>query len=198
MRGERTSLGPRHTIRTVSGRTVPLGAPTPGDIEIGDIAHGLSHICRFAGQTKVFYSVAQHSVHVSRIVPIEYARWGLLHDAAEAYLGDVPAPVKAVAGMEGYMDLEEELMAAVAARFGLPPPPMPECVFEADRQALADEFGSLCRLHHADVERLTGLSPNTRIEAVSSVEAKRMFLDRFEELGGGAAWPFCWQQGGKP
>src|SRR5579872_2947230 len=81
-------------IQTASGLEFPLFEPRLDAINIEDIAHGLSMICRFTGQCARFYSVAEHSVHVSHLVPREDAAWGLLHDAAEAYLGDVASPLK--------------------------------------------------------------------------------------------------------
>ena len=81
-------------ISTRSGRRLYLQNPNAGQIHIDDIAHGLAHQCRFNGQTNKFYSVAQHSVMVASILPPELRLAGLLHDAAEAYLGDSVQPLK--------------------------------------------------------------------------------------------------------
>jgi len=81
-------------VSTKSGRRVALLNPSPSQIVIGDIAHGLAHQCRFNGQTSKFYSVAQHSVLVASILPRELRLAGLLHDASETYLGDVVQPLK--------------------------------------------------------------------------------------------------------
>ena len=72
-------------IITASGKRFYLRRPTPADIDAGDVAHALAHICRFNGHTREFYSVAQHSILVSRLLPDELKLAGLLHDAAEAY-----------------------------------------------------------------------------------------------------------------
>ena len=101
------------SIQTYTGRKFFPVAPRAEDIEILDVAHALSMLCRYTGHTKQFYSVAQHSVLVSRIVPPQDAAWGLLHDASEAYLCDVARPIKP------YRLLEQRLMVQVAGRFDL-------------------------------------------------------------------------------
>lgn len=115
-------------IQTASGRAFSLTAPRPEDILIEDIAHALSHLCRFTGHTAQLYTVAQHSVLASCAAPPEFALWGLLHDAAEAYLGDVSSPLKGM--LPGYRLLEDKLLAAISMRFGLagwaPPPEVKE------------------------------------------------------------------------
>lgn len=110
--------------------------PRPDEIHILDIAHSLSMLCRYNGHCVRFYSVAEHSVHVSRAVPQEHALWGLLHDASEAYLADVPRPVKPF--LPGYKGAEGRLQLAIAERFGLPAAIPPE-VHDADNRILVDE-----------------------------------------------------------
>ncbi len=110
--------------------------PRAEEIDIADIAHALSQQCRYAGHCLGFYSVAQHSVLVSRNVPLDHAVWGLLHDAAEAYLVDLPRPVKGV--VQGYREAEDRVLAAVAEHFGLAFP-IPEAVHLADNEALITE-----------------------------------------------------------
>jgi len=83
-------------IQTLSGKKFSYQFATADDIDIEDIANALSNICRFAGHLPEFYSVAQHSVLVSQIVPPEFAFEALMHDAAEAYCQDIPAPLKAL------------------------------------------------------------------------------------------------------
>lgn len=104
------------TILTHSGRYFDFTKPHEHDFQIEDIAKALSNICRFNGHCP-FYSVAQHSVAVSMLVPPEYAMEGLMHDAPEAYLGDVTAPLKML--LKDYGALEDATWTAIALRFGL-------------------------------------------------------------------------------
>lgn len=108
-------------IMLASGkRFYPLRAQ-PEELEITDIAAGLSNMCRFAGHCRQFYSVAQHSVWVSRLCgPPELALWGLLHDASEAFIADIARPIKHLPELEGYRNFEKKLMEVVCLRFGLP------------------------------------------------------------------------------
>src|ERR1019366_10480236 len=118
-------------IGTFSGlRFWPLG-PNPAKILIEDVAHALAHQCRFSGHASKFYSVAEHSVHVSRLCLPEHALWGLLHDASEAYLVDLPRPLKLLPEFAAYREAERRLQRAVAVRFGLPED-QPASVTEAD------------------------------------------------------------------
>lgn len=130
-------------METYTGRKFYPFTPTAFDIDIRDIAHHLAMECRFAGAVSEFYSVAQHSVLAYRLCG---EPWGLLHDAAEAYLKDLPRPVKERAWMlqsdgetfEHYRDVERRVQAAVATRFGLTLP-MPEVVKAADNVLLVTE-----------------------------------------------------------
>lgn len=99
-----------------SGQCFNVRAPEPEQIQLIDIAHHLSNVCRFGGAVKEFYSVAEHCVYVSRLVPPELAALGLLHDASEAYLGDVIKPLKNC--LPDYRALEHVWEAAIAKRFG--------------------------------------------------------------------------------
>ena len=110
--------------------------PRPTDIDIRDIAHALAMQCRYNGHCRVFYSVAEHSVLVSQVVPPEDALHGLLHDAAEAYVGDIIRPLKR--HITGYDEIEDRIWRAIAARFGLSPE-MPESVKAADNAVLLAE-----------------------------------------------------------
>ncbi|WP_265109221.1 hypothetical protein [Halosolutus halophilus] len=108
--------GGHGAIDTISGETITPLDPDPAAIELDDVAHALSNLSRFTGQGIRFYSVARHSVHVSREVEARGGsraaqRWGLLHDAPEAYLSDVPAPVKR--SLPGYTHAEKRLARAV-------------------------------------------------------------------------------------
>src|SRR6056297_2366587 len=135
---------PRAWQRMLSGRRLDLLDPTPVDIEIEDIAHGLAFVARWNGQTKGDwpYSVAEHSLLVEeiygRIVPAAPAKWrlaALLHDAPEYVIGDMISPVKAAVGPD-YEALDDRLTAAVHLRFGLPaaiPMTVKRAIKKADR-----------------------------------------------------------------
>jgi len=161
------------------GRFFPLD-PQPDDVRIADIAHALAHLCRFAGHTREFYSVAQHSVLVSEICgngPV--GLWGLLHDASEAYLCDLTRPVKKSFELQGYRLIEANVMATICQRFNLPLE-MPTAVKEADSLALEAEKRDLMVMpsdwtskrpaHHA---RVRGMFPPG---------ARTAFLRRFDQL----------------
>ncbi len=105
-------------IATSTEKHIDFVNITPDQICIEDIARGLSNECRFAGQLESFYSMAQHSVYVSQIVPPEYALEALLHDAAEAYIKDIPSPLKAI--LPDYKVVEKRIEAVICEKFGLP------------------------------------------------------------------------------
>lgn len=168
-------------MQTYSGRKLVINDPDPAEIDLEDIAHHLSRICRFQGATTEFYSVAQHSVLVSQLVPPEHALQALLHDAAEAYLGDLIYPVKRTIGAP-YEDLEALFERAIAQRFGLPCLMTPE-IKHADQVALATERRDvMSQTRHV----WQTLPPPDRmmINPLPPDSAKRVFLDRAEELGG--------------
>jgi hypothetical protein len=159
-------------------------APDPTKIHIDDIAHALSLACRFLGHTDCFYSVSQHSVLVSELVPLPDALWGLLHDAAEAYLCDLPAPIKRAPGMWFYRSAEALLGRAGARRFGLPPE-MPESVKLVDRAVLATEFRDVTTAGEtAWIVAECGCEPleNIHILPWPPAGAEDRFLRRFWEL----------------
>jgi hypothetical protein len=105
-------------IQTASGRRFwPLN-PKPEDVCIEDIAHALAMKCRFGGHSQRFYSVAEHSVHVALAVRPELRLAALLHDAAEAYLADIPRPVKPL--IAEWSSIEAAVDTAIAAKFGIP------------------------------------------------------------------------------
>jgi len=166
----------KHSIQTFGGRYFDLMFPEEQTYDIYDIAHALSNICRFTGHTSSFYSVAQHSVLVSMLVPDRLALKALLHDAAEAYLGDVAAPLKAL--LPAYRAIECRVEAALLASFNLDPTPDP-IIKHADQRALVTEardlMGRPITLYSAEPTeyRITPLRPH---------EAEMVFLDRFHEL----------------
>jgi hypothetical protein len=132
------------TILVASGHYVNPMALRADDVRIEDIAHALGNQCRYSGHTREFYSVAQHSVLVAGLLekaeePREIVLYGLLHDAAEAYLVDLPRPLKRDSALgEAYQAAEERCLRAVMCHFGLHRPE-PRCVREADLTLLATE-----------------------------------------------------------
>jgi hypothetical protein len=167
-------------IGTFSGlRFWPLD-PDPVKILIADIAHALAHQCRFGGHASKFYSVAEHSVHVSQLCLPEHALWGLLHDASEAYLVDLPRPLKQLPEFAPYREAERRLQRAVAVRFGLQEE-QPASVTEADDTMLWIEAHSL--LDSASVAVIRDKRPPFEItDPLLPVEGERLFLRRFKEL----------------
>lgn len=169
-------------IQTYSGRRFNPTNPNPDAIVIQDIAHALSMQCRFTGHTKKFYSVAQHSVLVSYICDSGDALWGLLHDASEAYLVDVPRPLKRSGKFDSYLEFEAQMQEAICKRFGLPFKEPPS-VKKADTQLLATEARDLMSPLHPDwIQRVDPLP--FLIEAWDHQKAKDMFMKRFFELIG--------------
>lgn len=123
-------------MQTYTGRAFWPLDPRVEEIDPLDIAHALSMICRYGGHTKTFYSVAEHCVLLSYAVSPENALWALLHDAAEAYVGDMVRPLKYQ--LPRYRAAEDNLLDHIAARFGLEPG-IPAEVKEADNRILLSE-----------------------------------------------------------
>lgn len=172
-------------IQTYSGRRFNPTKPNFEAIVIQDIAHALSLQCRFSGHTKKFYSVAQHSVGVSNLCPEEDKLWGLLHDASEAYLVDIPNPLKRSGKFNSYLDFELEMMNAVCKRFNLPEKEPPS-VKNADKIMLVAEADLLMSPLRSDWEIPLKLDKKdkVKIKPVSPKKAKIMFLEKFAELTG--------------
>jgi len=170
----RRIVGP--TILLFGGSYFDFETPDDSDFTIEDIAHGLSLTCRFAGQCQRFYSVAQHSVHVSEIVQPQDAFAGLMHDAAEAFVGDVSKPLKGM--LPQYKEIERRVERAIFRRFGIAF--VPETVKEADRIMLSTEQRQLMANRDEWSDRRPPLS--FEIPVWSAEEAKARFLARFQEL----------------
>lgn len=169
----------RPDILTCSGSYFDFIRPQKSVFDIETIAHALSNICRFTGHTRRFYSVAQHSELVSRIVPAEDAMAGLLHDAPEAFIGDVATPLKNL--LADYQAIEERVEWVVLSRFGVYS--LPQSVKTADRILLATELRDLMPAHDdvwpviADVVPLVA-----RIIPLDPDAAMVAFLNRYEEI----------------
>lgn len=165
---------------TVSGGRFDYEAPDLAEIHISDIAHALSQICRFTGHTRRFYSVAQHSVLVSRIVPKEHALAGLLHDAHEAFVGDMATPLKDL--LPSYRTIEERAWRAVATRLGVDSVP-PDDVKRADLIALATERRDLLPRDGREWEILANVTPLfDRIAPMRPEAAEILFLTRYRAI----------------
>lgn len=124
-----------HEMTTWSGKRFNPQAIRVEDIEIEDIAHALSRQCRYNGHVEGFMSVARHSIWVAEALPVHLRLAGLLHDAAEAYLGDLTRPLKHSPFGEAYIALEAEVEKVISERFGLPFP-LPQEVKDADNKVL--------------------------------------------------------------
>lgn len=168
----------KYSISTYDGQFFDFNHPERYDYDINTIAHALSNICRYGGHSSKFYSVAEHSVLVSRIVPERLALCGLLHDASEAFVGDMPSPLKAMC--QSYRTIEERVHKSIAEKFGLPYPFPPEIkladkmVYKAERKQITSVDDEIWHVDMpaADV-MVTGMSPKN---------AKAFFLSRYNEL----------------
>jgi uncharacterized protein len=167
-------------IQTHTGRRFNPLKPNPDAIVIQDIAHALSMQCRFSGHSKEFYSVAQHCVLVSYICDHNDALWGLMHDATEAYLVDVPRPLKRSGKFQAYIEFEAVMQEAICRRFALPFKEPPS-VKEADTVLLATEARDLMSPLHSDWQQPRDPLP-FKIEPWDHNKAKDMFMKRFFEL----------------
>jgi 5'-deoxynucleotidase YfbR-like HD superfamily hydrolase len=182
----------------LSGRRLDLLDPSPLDIEIEDIAHGLAFVARWNGQTsgEYPYSVAEHSLLVEeiygRIAPRPQPRWrlaALLHDAPEYVIGDMISPVKAAVG-PGYAALDKRLAQAVRLRFGLPvalPVSVKTQIKRADKISAWIEAVRLAGFTLGEADRYFGDARAAGLDGMAlplrpAAEVKRAFLDRFAAL----------------
>jgi 5'-deoxynucleotidase YfbR-like HD superfamily hydrolase len=190
---------PRAWQRMLSGRRLDLLDPSPLDIEIEDIAHGLSFVARWNGQTAGDwpYSVAEHSLLVADLfalmAPAAPKRWrlaALLHDAPEYVIGDMISPVKSAVG-PGYREMDARLSVAVHLRFGLPallPDSVKRQIKRADRVSAWLEATQIAGFSAAEADRLFPRPPegfDLRIRPCPPVEARAAFLARFRDLAKG-------------
>ena len=167
-------------ILTSSGAYFNFLHPERSEISVPQIAAALSKICRFTGHTSEFYSVAQHSVYVSLIVPPEHAMWGLMHDAAEAFIGDVAKPLKML--LPDYQAIEKRVEWAVFKALGLSLP-LPSSVKHADIRLLVTEQRDLMPGHTSTGKLWFDVEPLPQvIVPMGPKDAEALFLDRFEQI----------------
>jgi hypothetical protein len=171
------NVGP--TIMLRSGAWFDFCAPADSDFTIEDIAQGLANICRYSGQCSSFYSVAEHSVLVSEVAAgFEFE--GLLHDAAEAFMGDITRPLKQI--LPEYKRIEHEVETAIFERFGISSTPAPE-VKRADLRVLAAEQQQIMP-KGTDwwVQSEKIIPAPVVVRHLPPDEAKQLFLARYEAL----------------
>ena len=192
-----SAKAPRAWQRMLSGRRLDLLDPSPLDVEIGDIAHGLARVARWNGQTSGdhAFSVAQHSLVVEDIfcrcndASADERLMALLHDAPEYVIGDMISPFKSVVG-GGYKAVEARLEAAIHLRFGLPPHPSEALkvrIKKADAMAAYFEATVLAGFTPAEAQRFFGQPRGvTRdmlpIAPLPAIEAQRLFAERFATI----------------
>ena len=189
-------MPPRAWQRMLSGRRLDLLDPSPLDIEIEDIAHGLSRVARWNGQTKggAAFSVAEHSILVAELLrfldpaaPARAQLAALLHDAPEYVIGDLISPFKAAVGLD-YKALENRLLAAIHIRFGLPaalPAKQSRTIKRADKIAAYLEATQLAGFSVNEARRYFGRFtrlPDITLRTLPAETAKKRFLTQFEKL----------------
>lgn len=180
---EQTGFSRGGWMQTFSGRVFYPMAPRASDVCIEDIAHALALTCRYNGHCHSFYSVAQHSVIMSRNAMPLHAEWALFHDAAEAYVGDMIRPIKCGDIGAEFAPIEEINLIAIAEHFGLVWP-MPAMIKAADLQMLATEARDLMG-GQVRPWSLEGIEPLEQVIVPwTPEEAEDEFLTRFEELRG--------------
>ena len=196
-KGARANTAPRAWQRMLSGRRLDLLDPSPLDVEIEDIAHGLARVARWNGQTIGDYpfSVAQHSILVEDLFRMMRPHStdsellaALLHDAPEYVVGDMISPFKAVIG-DDYKEVEKRLMRAIHLRFSLPaenPSGLEQAIKKADHASAYIEATQVAGFSIAEARKFFGAPPSgfERFDAapLSTDEAKSRFLTRFRVL----------------
>ena len=148
---------------TFKGIEFDIMNPTPEMIDIEDIAHSLSNQCRWGGHTPFFHSVAEHCLLCAEMAPAPFRLEALMHDASEAYILDVPTPLKALLG--NYKEIEDKIMSVIAKKYGFNWP-LSKTVKEIDKQILNIEWGVIRQ-------------NKGRYKGLSREEAKKRFIDKF-------------------
>lgn len=157
----------QNSIRTYTGLYMNISLPTLEMVCIEDIAHGLSNQCRFGGHLPEFYSVAQHCVLCSELADREYRLQALMHDASEAYLIDIPTPIKRL--LTNYKELEDDLMSLIAKKFNFSYP-LNEHVKQIDQYILQFEWDNLM------------IKKPRHGACWTNTHAKQRFLETYETL----------------
>lgn len=168
-------------IHTFSGKNFYFNDPST--VKITDIAHALSNICRWTGHVKRFYSVAQHSVICAQQCPAFGLR-ALLHDAAEAYIGDINKPLKTLLG-QTIIDIESRIERAVWTRFGLSLEPGQverRTVKSVDQRVGATEALQLMNVQNCRGFDGASIITGLKIEPLYPFDAEKLFLETFKEL----------------
>lgn len=171
-------------MQTHSGKRFYPESPRAEDIYPEDIAHALSMLCRYGGHIDRFYSVAEHCVLVSEGVSEKNAIYGLLHDATEAYVVDVPRPVKRILG--NYNELEKKVWFTICERFGIDPE-VPAEIIEADTRILLTERERLFKNAEVGAWSMDGMEPlpvNIVAFPAGSIFLQQIYLKKLNELLG--------------
>lgn len=167
------------------GQFWPLD-PRVEEVHLADIAHPLAMTCRYGGHVRWFYSVAEHSVLVSLYVPPEYAKEALLHDASEAYVGDLIRPLKHQRRMRAFRRAEAHIYPVVMAAFAVQSTPESRAaISEIDDRIIVDETQALMRSPEKYADRYpVGRALGATIRALDPLAAKSLFISRYLELFG--------------
>jgi 5'-deoxynucleotidase YfbR-like HD superfamily hydrolase len=198
MTGAKSAAGIRAWQRMLSGRRLDLLDPSPIDVELSDIAHGLARVARWNGQThgEHAFSVAQHSLVVEQVFRLQNpdctaadCQMALLHDAPEYVIGDMISPFKAVVG-GGYKAVEQRLEAAIHLRFSLPPHPaagLKTLIKKADAVSAYFEATRLAGFSEAEARKFFGQPRAVTVEMIpiqpmATAEAQALFCARFAEI----------------
>jgi uncharacterized protein len=171
--------------QTFTGKKFYYFNASPEMVDIEDIAHALSQQCRFNGHCEKFYSVAEHCYHASFLVPEGLELEALLHDASEAYIGDIPKPFKT--GIESTISpLEDSILDMIFEKYGLNPLPFPSAIKEVDLEMLYWERTELMGSPENEWECFSGVTFDPKrkpiIRCWQPKTAKQKFLQRFQEL----------------
>lgn len=171
-----------YVLTTNTGKHVDLMNPDPSQFTITDIAFALSKLCRFNGQIKTFYSVAEHSMKVAEMLPKKYQLQGLLHDASEAYICDVPTPLKHLLG-ETYYAIERRIQGAIGTALGVELVDLPEAVKKADMAVTVTERDHLRAVNNTswgDAYENSLRYPNFQLLDRTLEQMANTFIGRYE------------------